>query len=602
MIIPRAKGGQTPATLADLAFHVAAAGHGRPRLVAGKRDGDWRWWSAEEWLEGIHHLAGALEQRGVAKGDRIAILAANCPEWHLVDFACHLLGAIVVPIYITLPPDQIAFIVEDSGSRWIFYRGEEQAEALRRTRPLLTGAIDGVAITGERAAEKDVAFEALLSEGARAAGERPLDGFRGRVDLEDLASLIYTSGTTGPPKGVMLTHRNLVSNFLACADAFPIGSDDVTLSFLPLSHVFQRLADYLFLYKGVSIQYLTSIEQAPRALTEVRPTILASVPRLYERAYLRVIENVRKEPARLQKVFRWAADVGERCTEGGELRVPARLTLQYTVASRLVFKKIRDRFGGRLRFAIAGGAALPEKIGRFFAAVGIGIYEGYGLTETSPVLCLNRPGKSHFGAVGTPIPGVELRIADDGEILARSPGLMRGYWNQPEATAEAIDPDGWFHTGDVGHLDREGFLHITDRKKDLIVTSGGKNIAPQPIEQLLTASGVLAQAIVIGDNYPYLTALLVPSSEDLPEEVHQLTPAERVSHPALLDRVEATVADVNRKLAEHDRIRRFRLMDHEFTLERGEMTPTLKLRRKLILERYADLVASMYLKSQRLER
>ncbi|HUE97470.1 MAG TPA: AMP-binding protein, partial [Longimicrobiaceae bacterium] len=432
MSIPTAHTSHAPATLADLAFLVAAAGRGRQRLVAGKRDGGWKWWSAQEWLDAIHHLAAALERRGVAKGDRVAILSANCPEWHLVDFASHLLGAVVVPIYVTLPPDQIAFILNDSGTRWIFYRDQEQAGILRRARELLREPIQGVAINGERAAESDLTLGNLLSEGAQATGERPLDGFRGRVEPEDLASLIYTSGTTGSPKGVVLSHRNLVSNFLACSDLFPIGADDVTLSFLPLSHVFQRLADYLFFYKGVSIQYLTAIEQAPRALTEVRPTVLASVPRLYERAYLRVLENVRKEPPRSQKVFRWAVDVGERCTEGGELQVPARLTLHYAAASRLVFKKIRDRFGGRLRFAIAGGAALPEKVGRFFAAVGIGIYEGYGLTETSPVLCLNRPGASRFGAVGSPIPGVELRIAEDGEILAQSPGLMRGYWNRPD--------------------------------------------------------------------------------------------------------------------------------------------------------------------------
>jgi long-chain acyl-CoA synthetase len=593
---------KAPATLAELALHVAANGRGRRRLVAGKHEGGWRWWSAQEWLDAIHHLAVALERRGVAKGDRVAMLAANCPEWHLVDFSCHLLGAVVVPIYITLPPDQIAFILENSGSRWIFYRDREQADACARARALVGTAIEGVAIGAERAAPDDLGFGALVAEGARAAASSPLDRFQRRAGPADLASLIYTSGTTGRPKGVMLTHHNLVSNFLACADAFPIGPQDVTLSFLPLSHVFQRLADYLFFYRGVTIQYLTSIEQAPRALTEVRPTVLASVPRLYERAYLRVLENVRKEPERTQKVFRWAADLGERATRSGELDVPARLALQYAAASRLVFKKIRDRFGGRLRFAIAGGAALPEKVGRFFAAVGIGIYEGYGLTETSPVLCLNRPGASRFGAVGRPIAGVELRIADDGEILARSPGLMRGYWNQPEATAEAIDAEGWFHTGDVGHVDADGFLHITDRKKDLIVTSGGKNIAPQPIEQMLVASGVLAQAIVIGDNYPYLTALLVPGSEDVPEELRHLTPAERITHPLLLERIEAVVAEVNRKLAEHERIRRFRLMEREFSVERGEMTPTLKLRRKLILERYGELVASMYLKSQRLER
>ena len=590
----------SPSTLADLAFQVAAAGRGR-RLVAGKRGNDWSWWTAEEWLAAIHHVAIALERRGVEKGDRIALLSANCPEWHLIDFACHFLGAALVPIYITLPADQVAYILEDSGSRFIFYRDREQAETVRGARKLLGRPIEGVHLTVDTAGSSDLAFETLRGEGAAAAAQHPIDGYRGRASSDDLASLIYTSGTTGRPKGVMLTQRNLVSNFLACSELFPIGPEDTTLSFLPLSHVFQRIVDYLFLFKGLTIQYLTSIEQAPRALLEVKPTVLASVPRLYERAYLRVLDNVRKEPARKQGIFNWAVEVGERCSATGQLEVPLRYKVQYATATRLVFRKIQDRFGGRLRFAIAGGAALPEKVGRFFTAVGIDLYEGYGLTETSPVLCVNRPGAARFGTVGKPIPGVELLIADDGEILAKSPGVMRGYWNQPEATALAIDPDGWFHTGDVGRIDADGFLRITDRKKDLIVTSGGKNIAPQPIEQLLTASGVLAQAIVIGDNYPYLTALVVPSTEELPPELQPLTPAERINHPLLLERVEAAVADVNRKLAEHERIRRFRLMERDFTVDRGEMTPTLKLKRRVIMERYGDLVSSMYLKSQRID-
>jgi long-chain acyl-CoA synthetase len=537
----------------------------------------------------------------VAKGDRIAMLSANCPEWHVIDFACHFLGAAIVPIYITLPADQVSYILEDSASKFIFYRDREQAETVRGARRILGRAIEGVHLTPDTAGAADLSFETLRQEGAAAASQHPIDGYRGRTAAADLASLIYTSGTTGLPKGVMLTQDNLVSNFLAVSPLFPIGPEDTTLSFLPLSHVFQRIADYLFLYKGLTIQYLTSIEQAPRALMEVKPTVLASVPRLYERAYLRVLDNIKKEPERKQGIFNWAVGIGERCVGSGELKVPLHLKVQYATANRLVFKKIQDRFGGRLRFAIAGGAALPEKVGRFFTAVGIDLFEGYGLTETSPVLCVNRPGAAKFGTVGKTISGVKLQIADDGEILAKSPGVMRGYWNQPEATAAAIDPDGWFHTGDIGVLDAEGFLKITDRKKDLIVTSGGKNIAPQPIEQLLTASGVLVQALVIGDNYPYLTALVVPATEELPAELQSLTPAERIHHPLMLARVEAAVAEANRKLAEHERVRRFRMMEREFTVDKGEMTPTLKLKRRVILERYAELVSSMYLKSQRLD-
>ena len=332
----------------------------------------------------------------------------------------------------------------------------------------------------------------------------------------------------------MLTQNNLVSNFLAVSGLFPIGPEDTTLSFLPLSHVFQRIVDYLFFYKGLTIQYLTSIEQAPKGLMEVKPTVMASVPRLYERAYLRVIDNVRKEPQRKQDIFNWAVELGEKCCTTGELDVPLRYKLQYAAATGWSSRRSRTASAAGCASRSRAAPRCRQKVGRFFTAVGIDLYEGYGLTETSPVLCVNRPGAARFGTVGRTIPGVELWIADDGEILAKSPGLMRGYWNQPEATAIAIDPEGWFHTGDIGDFDADGFLRITDRKKDLIVTSGGKNIAPQPIEQLLTASGVLAQAIVIGDNYPYLTALVVPASEELPEELQSLTPAERMNHPLML--------------------------------------------------------------------
>ena len=327
---------------------------------------------------------------------------------------------------------------------------------------------------------------------------------------------------------------------------------------------------------------------------------MASVPRLYERAYLRVLANIAKESGSKRRIFSWAIGVGERASERRGRFLPPHLAVQKRVAQRLVYRKIQERLGGRLKFAIAGGAALPEQIGRFFAAVGIGLYEGYGLTETSPVLCANRPGGCRFGTVGEPIPGVELRLAADGEILAKSPGLMQGYWNLPDATAEAIDEQGWFHTGDVGELDENGYLRITDRKKDLLVTSGGKNVAPQPIERRLTADGVLAQAVVIGDTYPYLTALLVPNFEELPAGLEDLEPAERIAHPRLLERVETTVSEVNRQLAEHERIRRWRLMEREFSLGEGEITPTLKIRRKVVMERYAEEIGDMYLKSQRI--
>ncbi|MDX1383002.1 MAG: long-chain fatty acid--CoA ligase [Thermoanaerobaculia bacterium] len=591
----------TPATLSDLVFHIADRQAGRSRRLASKQGRSWQWLSTEDLVGRVHHLCLAMEEDGVEAGDRIALFSENCPEWHIVDLACQLRGAVTVPIYPTLPTDQVAYILEDSGCSHVFFRGSAKADLLEEARGSLSQPIAAIAMFDEEGPGVATRLADLVARGEGRAEERPLESFRGAVAPEQLASLIYTSGTTGNPKGVMLTHANLASNFTACADLFPIGDDDITLSFLPLSHVFQRTVDYLFLYKGVTIHYLTSIEQAPRAFGDVRPTIMASVPRLYERAYLRVLGNVAKESTGKRRIFSWAVDVGERASQRSGRFLPPHLAVQRGLAQRLVYRQIQERLGGRLRFAIAGGAARPEQIGKFFAAVGIGLYEGYGLTETSPVLCVNRPGHCRYGTVGQTIPGVELRVAADGEILAKTPGLMQGYWNLPEATAEAIDDEGWFHTGDVGEIDGDGYLRITDRKKDLLVTSGGKNVAPQPIEQLLTADGTVLQAVVIGDGYPYLTALLVPNFDDLPAEIADLDPAARIAQPRLLERVETTVSEVNRRLAEHERIRRWRLMEREFSLDAGEITPTLKIRRKVVLERYSDRIADMYLKSQRLE-
>jgi long-chain acyl-CoA synthetase len=590
-----------PTTLSELVYYLAETQKGREKRVASKKGREWQWLSTEELIARVHRVALGLEASGIERGDRVALFSENCPEWHIIDFACQLLGAVTVPIYPTLPANQVVFILRDSGTRQIFFRGRAKGELLHDSREALDQQQLVITCIEEGDADHaDGTLDQLLEAGTALEADKPLESLRGRVSPDDLASLIYTSGTTGNPKGVMLSQGNLVSNFLACSELFPIGADDITLSFLPLSHVFQRTVDYLFLYKGVTLHYLTSIEQAPRALIDVKPTIMASVPRLYERAYLRVQANLTKETANKRRIFSWAVGVGERYSERKRPWAAPHLAVQRTLAQRLVYRKIQERLGGRLRFAIAGGAALPEQVGRFFAAVGIGLYEGYGLTETSPVLCVNRPGECRFGSVGPPIEGVELQIAADGEILARSPGVMQGYWNNPDATREAINEQGWFHTGDVGHLDDDGYLHITDRKKDLLVTSGGKNVAPQPIEQLLTADGVLAQAVVIGDTYPYITALLVPNLDDLPEGLDKLEPGELNRHPRLLERVEHTVAEVNRQLAEHERVRRWRLMPREFTLDAGEITPTLKIRRRVVLDRYADDIASMYLKSQRL--
>jgi long-chain acyl-CoA synthetase len=588
-------------TLSDLVFHVRDRSAGRPELQVIKRGQRREALSTSDFLGAIHSLALAVEARGLTKGDRLAIFAENRPEWHIVDFACQLLGVVSVPIYPTLTADQVAYILRNSGATWVIYSDRAKGELLRELEPALTRPPTIVAMDEDGAVgDEELSLVHLLGEGARERSDVPLDRYRGRVAAEDLASIIYTSGTTGDPKGVMLSHRNFVANFLDCVGLYPIGPDDIALSFLPLSHVFERTVDHLFFYLGVKIHYAPSIERVPPLLLEVRPTILTSVPRLYERAYLKVLANVEKESPRSQKVFRWAIGLGKRHRAAREQgRIKPLLAAQRRLAERLVYRKIKDRFGGRLRFAISGGAPLVDAVGELFNAVGIPLYQGYGLTESAPVLTANTPAANRLGSVGRALPSVELHIAADGEILAGSPGVMMGYWENPGATAEVIGEDGWLHTGDVGHLDDDGFLFITDRKKDLLVTSGGKNVAPQPIEQQLTSHRIIGQAVVVGDGYPYLTALLVPRFDELSDELASLPRDEVVEHPTIRREVEEALRSINRRLSEHERVRRYTLLAEELTLEKGELTPTLKVRRRIVMQRYAELIAGMYLKTQR---
>jgi len=591
----------TVRTLPDLVFHVAAHSAGRVDLLAIKRQGQIETWSTERFVRSIHALALALEARGFRKGQRVALFAENCPEWFVAEFACQLLGLLTVPIYPTLPSGQVEGILRDSGARAVFFSDTAKHKLLQDVQAALGEPLGLFSIEPGESAGTTLAT--LLAEGQERATAQPLDALRGRVEEQDVASLIYTSGTTGEPKGVMLTHRNFISNMLAAGEVFAMGPEDLALSFLPLSHVFERTCDHLFFYRGVAVHYVPAIERVPGALPEVKPTVLPSVPRLYERAYLKVLANQQKESPFKRRVFDWALGVGKRATERSESgrRRGAWLTAERALAQRMVYGKLQDRFGGRLRLPISGGAPLAREIGVFFAALGVPLYQGYGLTETAPVLTVNHPEAVRQGSVGRPLPEVEIRIADDGEILAKSPGVMRGYWQKPEATAEVFDADGWFHTGDIGYLDADGFLYITDRKKDLLVTSGGKNVAPQPIEKALLASGVLAQAVVVGDGFPQITALLVPNVETLGVELGERDPALLARDPRAEKRVQQAVDAVNKGLAEHERVRRFRLLERELTLADGELTPTLKVRRKVVLERYRDVVSSMYLKTQKIE-
>jgi long-chain acyl-CoA synthetase len=423
------------------------------------------------------------------------------------------------------------------------------------------------------------------------------------VKETDLATLIYTSGTTGDPKGVMLTHRNLVSNTVASSQVFAaMGKDDVALSFLPLCHVFERMSGhYLMLLQGVSIAYAESVEKVPANMAEVRPTVMCSVPRLYEKMYARVHEKVASDPPLRQKIFRWAVGVGremfrhqiDRTTPGLLLRA------QFALADKLVFSKIKERTGGRLKLFVSGGAPLAREIAEFFGAAGLLILEGYGLTETSPVITVNRPDAIKPGSVGLPIKDVEVKIAPDGEILTRGPHVMKGYFKKPDATAEAIDPEGWFHTGDIGVIDERGFLTITDRKKDIIVTSGGKNIAPQPIERLLKSSPLVGEVVMIGDRRNFPIALVIPAFEALEKWAREKSLSfasreELIARPEVVALYEQTVKETTGHLAQFERIKKIALLPREFSIETGELTPKLSVKRRVVEQKYKDVIDRLY--------
>jgi len=422
-----------------------------------------------------------------------------------------------------------------------------------------------------------------------------------RVKREDLLTIIYTSGTTGNPKGVMLTHWNMCSNIQASAEAIPFGPDDVLLSFLPLCHSFERMAGYYTAMAcGVMVAYAESVETVRDNLLEVRPTIVTTVPRLFERIHSRIMKQVDASPPLQQKIFHWALDVGKEYAKAKKRgSVPFPLGLKRALANKLVYSKLKERTGGKMKFFVSGGAALPKQLGEFFEAVGIQIIEGYGLTETSPVLTVSRLDDYKFGTVGRPIAGVEIRIADDGEILARGPNIMLGYYNNPAATAEAIDAEGWFHTGDVGMFDAEGHLMITDRKKHLFVSSGGKNIAPQPIENHFLESKYIDQFVLIGDGRMFLTALIVPEFDVLKEWVRgrgmgSSSDGDLTADPEVRKHFQAEIDAIQKDLPNYERVRRFELLPQALTVENGEITPTMKVKRKVVEQKYAHLIEKMY--------
>jgi long-chain acyl-CoA synthetase len=593
-------------TLTQLLYEAVERHGHKPKAVACKTaSGPWHSLTHAEVAERVMRTGLALKRLGVKRGDRVAILSENRPAWLVADFACLAIGAIDVPIYPTLPAKQIVYILSDSGATAIFVSTAPQLAKILDIRPQLPALKHVIAMDPDAKGPGVLWLADVYRMGAEA--EAAGEGARFKEEAlsakpDDVATIIYTSGTTGDPKGVMLTHDNIYSNVVGTLQVIHVGPEDASLSFLPLSHIFERMAGhYTTFAAGCTIHYAESLDTVPQNLAEVGPTYVTSVPRLYEKMYARVLENALAGGAVKKRIFFWARDVADRWADftlAG--REPPRLVAwQYALAQRLVFSKLKARTGGRIRFFVSGGAPLPADIAKFFYAAGLPILEGYGLTETSPVIAVNLLERPRIGTVGPPIPGVEVRIADDGEIVTRGRNVMKGYFNKPEATREVLEPDGWFHTGDIGHLDAAGCLSITDRKKDLIVTAGGKNVAPQPIEQMVKKNKYVANAVMLGDRRKFCIMLVVPNFEHLDRwaKYKNLAFADHrglIRIPQVQAKMEREVSKMLPDLASYETPKKLLLLETDFSIENGDLTPTLKVRRRVVEKKYQRQIDALY--------
>lgn len=598
------KGGPRPepGTLNAL-FFDAVKRHARADALLFKSKGVWTPLSHATILERVQHTAYGLAKLGVVANDRVGILSENRPEWLIADYACLCSQVTDVPIYPTLPAEQLPYLLNDSGAKVIFVSTPDQARkiaSIRAQAPSLTHVI-GMSATKEDGCDLTMAeLEAMGAPDATPERNARFEQDALAVSPDQLVTLIYTSGTTGNPKGVMLTQDNIYSNVVATRDTIKVTPADKALSFLPLSHIFERTGDYYLFAQGVSIAYAESIDTVPVNMSEVRPSMMMSVPRLYEKIYARVVENAVAGGTLKKNIFFWAKRVGERWSDEKLAgRTPGGLLAwQYGIADKLVFSKLRERTGGKLRFFVSGGAPLSPDIAKFFYSAGLIILEGYGLTETSPVITCNTLDAYRLGTVGKPIAGVEVMIAKDGEILSRGPHIMKGYYNNPDATRAAIDDGGWFATGDIGELD-DGFLKITDRKKDIIVTAGGKNIAPQPIENLLKTNKYVSQAVMIGDKRKFPSVLVVPNWDQLEkwaasQNIVWGNRAELLAMPTIHAKMEKEVQSALTGVAHFEMPKKVALLEHDFSVERGELTPTLKVKRRVIDKTYKAMIDGLY--------
>jgi long-chain acyl-CoA synthetase len=583
-------------TINDLFLHVSAAAN--PRAVLWQDSfGQWQPISSDQIYQRVRVLSQKLLSWGTRKGDRIALIGENRWEWSVSDFAILAIGAVDVPIYPTLTGDQVAVLLRDAECRIAIVSTRQQFDKLNSVREQTN--LERIVMMDSPAPEGAIALSEILADADAAGSEHDsvFDALVRSVGPDDLATLIYTSGTTGEPKGVALTHGNFASNQNLAAVDFYFNSSDACISFLPLSHVTARALDYVMFNYGAQVAYCSQFDKLPQAMKEIRPSVIVGVPRVFEKIRQAVEEKSGASPIK-KRLFAWALRVGARSTATVYAgRRPA--TLSWKLASRLVYSKVQEAFGGRVRIFISGGAPLGIDTARWFASVGIALWEGYGLTETSPVIALNTPMKQKMGAVGMPLTNVELKFAEDGELLVRGPSVFKGYWQKPEANAQCFDSEGWFRTGDIGHLDEDGFLFITDRKKELLKTSGGKLVAPQPIENKLKNSVLVAQAALVGDKHKFVSVLISPNFQSLEAwaQKHGVKTATR-EELVLDSRVTALygelICEVNNGLANFETLKRFRVVADEWTQESGVLTPSMKLKRRVITDRYADVIGEIY--------
>ena len=585
-------------------FSQAQKKHNRPDALNYKKDGEWLKISTDEIISRAENIALGLYSMGLRKGDRAAIVAANSPEWTLTDAGCQFAGIIDVPVYTTLSPNSIEYILKDSGAKVLFLQSQRTFDRIKEILPACPELEKIIFFDAEKTdAENSISLEELENLGEKLKSEKPelVSELTKAVSPDDVATLIYTSGTTGEPKGVMLSHRNIISNVIDAGEHLTFSEKDVPLSVLPLSHIFERSAMYLYIYNGMGVFYAESIEKVADNLSEVRPTIFVGVPRVFEKVYAKAKLKSAQAGGLKEKIFDWAIEVAKDYAQLVEKKkeIPRFLAIKHGIADKLVFAKMREFFGGRLRSCITGGAALSNEIYLIFNGAGISIMQGYGLTETSPVVSTNNPLELRLGSVGKPIRNTEIRIAEDGEIEVSGAGVMLGYYNKPEESRKAFTEDGWFKTGDIGEIDADGFLKITDRKKELFKTSGGKYIAPSPIEQMIKSSRFVSQVVLVGNERKFPAALIVPDFEQLEsfsrhENLDLKSPEDFCENENVLRLFEQEIEKNCSNLSNYEKVKKVALLKDELTVEGGELTPTLKIKRRIVDEKYKDVIDKIY--------